>query len=196
MLTVFAGDPASCAPAGGWDRRAGFETHGQAASARREEDRRACRALGATPVWLPYGDEQYERGGDEREIIESVHDVVRGADVALLPGLPLSHQDHAWLTRTLLASRLPAGRVAFYAEQPYAARVATGLDPSPPPGRGWSDAGGADRAWTRTSTSRRDWLAKWRALREYRTQLPLLGVTRSSLWRESRAQGEKIAWLS
>ena len=39
--------------AGGWDRRGGFATEGESARARREEDRRACAVLGATPVWLP-----------------------------------------------------------------------------------------------------------------------------------------------
>jgi LmbE family N-acetylglucosaminyl deacetylase len=203
VLTVFAGDPVSRAPAGGWDRRAGFETQGEAASARREEDRRACRLLHATPVWLPYGDEQYERGGGEREIIESVHDVVRGADVALLPGYPLSHRDHAWLTRALLTSRLPVRDVALYAEQPYAFRVAAGLDSQPEPVPWLADAVGGQPRWIRVASSPRDWVAKWRAVRQYASQLPLLGMTsraqqrlRSLLWQEVRAGGEEIAWLA
>src|SRR5207244_2118642 len=64
VLTVFAGDPSSSAPAGNWDARAGFATVGEAAHARRREDERACAHVGAIPVWLPFGDEQYPRGGD------------------------------------------------------------------------------------------------------------------------------------
>ncbi len=201
LLTVFAGDPSSRAPSGGWDRRAGFETQGAAASFRREEDRLACAVLGATPVWLPYGDEQYERAGDQREVKEAVHGVVRGADVALLPGYPLSHGDHAWLTRVLLTPRLPVQRVVLYAEQPYAFRVAAGLDPSPAPVPWLIDAVGTEPEWNRVTASVSDWIAKWRAVREYASQLALLGMERrghrlrSMLWQDIRAGGEEIARL-
>src|SRR5213080_853986 len=63
VLTVLAGDPASETPAGEWDSQAGFATAGEAARARREEDRRACALLGVEPVWLPFSDHQYDRGG-------------------------------------------------------------------------------------------------------------------------------------
>jgi len=202
VLTVFAGDPASRLPSGGWDRRAGFETWGHASSGRREEDRHACALLGATPIWLPYGDEQYERARDEQEIGEAVHDVVKGADVVLLPGYPLSHSDHVWLTRILLASRLPVQEVALYVEQPYAFRVVLGLDPSPAPLSWLTDAAGAELLWNRGAASPRDWIAKWRAVRAYGSQMALLGMRlngerrlRSMLWRDFRAGGEAIAPL-
>src|SRR5690242_11145568 len=54
VLTVLAGRPDSSTPAGEWDAGSGFGTEGEAATARREEDERACEVLGATPVWLPY----------------------------------------------------------------------------------------------------------------------------------------------
>ncbi len=134
--------------------------------------------------------------------MESVHDVVRGADVALLPGYPLSHRDHAWLTRALLTSPLPVRDVVLYAEQPYAFRVATGLDPRPEPVPWLADAVGGQPRWIRVASSPRDWIAKWRAIRQYASQLPLLGMTpraqqrlRSMLWREVREGGEEIAWL-
>ena len=43
---------ASEEPANGWDTRAGFTTEGEAARARRDEDREACRLVGAEPTWV------------------------------------------------------------------------------------------------------------------------------------------------
>lgn len=161
LLTVFACDPGSAAPVGGWDRRGGFATEGESARARREEDRRACAAVGAAPVWLPFGSVDYERHGDGDDVRRAVADAVNGADLAIVPGFPLSHPDHEWLARTLGDESLSA-RVGRYAEQPYTRR-----------------AGGAPTVYTPVPTWFRDRLAKWRAIRRYRSQLPLLGMQRS-----------------
>ena len=161
LLTVFACDPDSGSPAGGWDRRGGFSTEGESARARREEDRLACAAIGAAPVWLPFGSVDYERHGDEADVRRAVREAVDGAALALLPGFPLSHPDHAWLAQTLAGEPL-AGQVGGYAEQPYTHR-----------------AGGAPTAFERVPTRFPDRLAKWRAIRRYRSQLPLLGMRRS-----------------
>src|SRR5712692_1758346 len=59
VLTVFAGDPESTRPSGGWDRRAGFNTEGEAATARRVEDLEACRTVGAAPTWLSFAPGAY-----------------------------------------------------------------------------------------------------------------------------------------
>jgi LmbE family N-acetylglucosaminyl deacetylase len=157
LLTVLALDPGSPVPTTGWDRRAGFATEGAAARARREEDRRACALLGVTPVWLPFGSVDFDRHGDDEEIWDAVNGSVEKAGVVLVPGSPLTHPDHAWLS-SLLTQRLPPERVALYAEQPYTARV-----------------GGAPFA--RAPASVRDRLVKWRAIRAYGSQLPLLGMT-------------------
>src|SRR5262245_57921893 len=68
VATVLAGDPSSRGPAGYWDKRCGFRSAGKAAEVRQAEDRRACAALGARAIHLPYWDESYERGGDDGEI--------------------------------------------------------------------------------------------------------------------------------
>jgi len=82
LLTVLALEPASTTPTEGWDRRAGFATEGDAARARREEDRRACAVLGVTPHWLPYGSVDFDRHGDDEEIRDAVHGCVEGgADI-------------------------------------------------------------------------------------------------------------------
>jgi LmbE family N-acetylglucosaminyl deacetylase len=163
LLTVLACDPDSSAPSGGWDRRGGHATEGESARARREEDRRACDVLGVTPRWLPFGSVDYDRHGTDDDVRDAVVDVVRGADEVLLPGCPLTHPDHAWLSRLLAEGELGAARLGRYAEQLYVRRE--GAEPP--------------SSFRRLPTSPRDRLAKWRAIREYRSQLPLLGMTRS-----------------
>jgi LmbE family N-acetylglucosaminyl deacetylase len=171
LLTVFALDPGSVATAGGWDRRGGYATEGEAARARREEDRRACAHLGATPRWLPFGSVDYDRHGGEADVRAAVAEAVRGPDEVLLPGFPLSHPDHEWLVRLLADRAAGARRLSFYAEHPYAWR--SGGEPTAP---AWLD--GSPR-FERARAGPRDRLAKWRAIREYRSQLPLLGMERS-----------------
>src|SRR3954470_12755328 len=83
VLTVLGGDTASTAPAGGWDSRAGFVTQGEATAARQAEDQRACARIGARPVWLPYGDDQYERGGSDDEIRAAAVEATGSAPVLL-----------------------------------------------------------------------------------------------------------------
>jgi LmbE family N-acetylglucosaminyl deacetylase len=176
LLTVLGLDPASATPTEGWDRRAGFTSEGEAARARREEDRRASALLAVTPRWLPYGSVDFDRHGDDEEIWEAVQGCVEQAGTVLIPGSPLTHPDHAWLS-ALLLPRLPSERVALYAEQPYTARA--GGAPFPP-----VQAGVRDR------------LAKWRAIRAYRSQLPLLGMTRDLRRGPLRLAlaDERVAW--
>ena len=192
VLTVLAGDPGSTAPAGPWDRRAGFATAGEAARVRRLEDAAACELVGARPVWLPFSDEQYERGGDDAEIRVAVVEAAGDAQV-LVPGFPLLHPDHAWLRR-LLEDSFPVERVFLYTEQPYAAALTErpGVDgvqdreglPPPP-------------AWRFLRAGLGDKVRKLRACRSYRSQLPLLGDgTVSSICRyELRVGGESCARL-
>ena len=173
LLTVLACDPDSTAAAGGWDRRGGFATEGESARARREEDRRACSVLGATPVWLPFGSVDFERHGDEGDVRRAVLAAVDGASAVLLPGFPLSHPDHEWLVRTL-ATALDGHRTSFYAEQPYTRRAGTEPDLAE-----WvADAFGR-RTFAPVPTGPRDRFAKWWAIRCYGSQLPLLGMRRS-----------------
>ena len=193
VLTVLACNPESTAPTKGWDARAGFASEGEAARARREEDASACAVLGATPRWLRFGSVDYERHGTAEDVAAAVSAALADTNVALLPGAPLTHPDHVWLVRTLLGTKL-GGRLGIYAEQPYRARA---RDADPPP---WLAAAlGSRPQLEHTSTSSRDWLAKRRAIRCYRSQLPLLalaggGVARleRQLLSELRSGGEHI----
>jgi LmbE family N-acetylglucosaminyl deacetylase len=155
LLTVLGCDPESQAPAGGWDHRAGFVTEGDAARGRRDEDRHASEILGVSPTWLPFGSLDYERHGDDDEVWDAMVSV-RDADFVLVPGSPLTHPDHAWLF-ALVAERMPMERLGLYAEQPYTQRD-----------------GGAP--FSPVDAEPRDRLAKWRAIRSYRSQLRLLGM--------------------
>lgn len=192
VLTVLAGDPGSTAPAGPWDRRAGFATAGEAARARRLEDAAACDLVGARPVWLPFSDEQYERGGDDAEVRAAVVEAAGDAQM-LVPGFPLLHPDHVWL-RFLLEDAFPVERLFLYTEQPYAAALTErpGVD-------GVHDREGLPPplAWRRLRAGLGDQVRKLRACRAYRSQLPLLGDGAvSSIFRyELRVGGESCARL-
>ena len=192
LLTVFALDPASNAPAGGWDSRAGFRTEAEAAGGRREEDRAACAILGATASWLPFGSIDYERHGNEAAVRNAITAAADGVEALLLPGFPLTHPDHEWLGRTLVESRLGCRRLGLYAEQPYARR--TEREPRVPALA--AEALGAPPVFDPISAGVRDRLAKWRAIRCYRSQIPLLGM-RWSLRRgpHSLLFGERVAWI-
>jgi LmbE family N-acetylglucosaminyl deacetylase len=193
VLSVLAGDPGLSAPAGDWDREAGFETAGEAAVARRAEDGRACALVGAHPVWLPFSDLQYDRGGSDETVRAAVTGAV-GTATVLLPGFPLMHPDHLWVNR-LLRDAFPAERTGFYAEQPYSAQ--------------WSERPGDDLGntssehipppafWQPLRAGLRDQRRKAAACRAYETQLPLLGPAVGTIFRyEMRLGGESLAWAS
>ena len=182
VVTVFAGDPDSTEPAGEWDSRGGFATEGEAARARRREDELACDDVGARPVWLPFGDDQYPRD-DDAAVIAAVEEAVGPADTVLVPAFPLLHEDHARLLRLVERDGLGGHRLGRYVEQPYAAA--------------WSD-GAAGNGWLPLAASVRDRVTKLRACRRYRSQLPLLsrnGPIMRRLFRYEAAHGgESVKW--
>jgi LmbE family N-acetylglucosaminyl deacetylase len=199
VLTVFAGAPDSTVPAGGWDRRGGFSTEGEAATARRLEDREACSIVGAEPTWLPFPDADYAQTRDAEAVWSAVAGVVEGAEAALIPGFPLTNADHGWLARTLLQRRLPCGRIGLYAEQPYRyAERKRSRRPGAPDFLRHSES-----HWLRPAAGVRDRGAKRRAILAYRSQMPLLGLSRDG-WRkldrmlrhEALRRGERLMWLS
>jgi LmbE family N-acetylglucosaminyl deacetylase len=199
ILTVFSDMPSSRAPAGPWDSQCGFRTEGEAATARREEDRLACALLGAEPRWLDFGDECYERRGNDNDIYSAVTSAVRGADAVLIPGFPLAHADHASLSNLLLRRGINCRRIGLYAEQPYVFTQGTtpvGSAVSAP----LESVIGPPPAWTRVRTHRMFRRTKYRAVRSYRSQLRHLGLAHIGLhrmlWYEGAHGGEAIAWLS
>jgi LmbE family N-acetylglucosaminyl deacetylase len=198
VVTVFTDVASSDAPASPWDRQCGFLTEGQAANARREEDSQACSIVGAEPRWLNFGSECYERRGSEDDIWCAVTAAICGADTVLIPGFPLAHSDHAYLTNLLLCKGLNRQRVGLYVEQPYPSELNKAPDSSPvAPALKQIIKGSLP--WSRIRTSRTYRRTKARAVRSYRSQLfhlQLRGLgLRRMLWREAVQGGEAIAWL-
>jgi LmbE family N-acetylglucosaminyl deacetylase len=202
VVTVFAGNVHSGLPASRWDALAGFATEGAAALARRSEDAAACALLGAVPEPLPLPDYPYVRGGREpAEIAAAVRAAIEGADAVFAPGFPLTHPDHRLLAECVLEYGLARRGLALYAEQPYRfrKRARRGLDVDKRLARLLEET----PTWTGVPVQARDRLAKWRAARAYRSQLPLLdlgGVAGVKLARvflhEARHGGEVIAWVT
>lgn len=120
VLTVLANDPAASGPASAFEAACGFDSAADAARARRTEDRLACTELGATPVWLPFGDMEYGLGTEEAVVRRAIVDAVTGADSVLVPGFPLDQPDHAWLAQLVLEDPPTGVAVGLYVEQPYA----------------------------------------------------------------------------
>jgi LmbE family N-acetylglucosaminyl deacetylase len=205
VLTVFAGDPDSNAPSAWWDRRAGFSTEGEAARARRDEDRTACGILGAHPVWLPFSDASYEPALDDEALGRAVREALDEAGVVLVPGYPLWHVDHLRLTRIALEGRWGSS-VGLYVEQPYAkwaARRRLRHRPALPPVL--EPLVARPVTWTRLASDRADRRTKRRAALAYGSQLPLFGrggspllgrllLRRIALYEALRG-GEAVAWL-
>jgi len=198
VLTVFTDVASSDAPASHWDRQCGFLTEGWAASARREEDRKACSIVGAEPRWLNFGSECYERHGSDEEIWSAVTSVIRGAETVLIPGFPLVHADHAYLSELLLRKGLNGQRVGLYVEQPYAFEMKKAPG-SPAVAAALKPIITGSLAWTHMRTARIYRRAKAQAVRCYRSQLFHLGLRnlglQRMLWRETVQGGEAIAWL-
>jgi LmbE family N-acetylglucosaminyl deacetylase len=219
VVTVLAGNPDSQAPARLWDRQSGFTTAGEASRGRRKEDRVACAILGARPVWLPFGDALDEPGVDDETIWATIAEAVAGVDVLLLPGFPLLHSEHDWLTRLVLEREPLAAKVGLYVEQPYAhaevvgwrlsarnvARLAS-IAVGTPWGRrrqtprlpdAIADLVPHEPAWAPLPADARARRAKRRALAAYRTQVPRLGrwvPIRIGAY-ERGFGGEGVAWL-
>jgi LmbE family N-acetylglucosaminyl deacetylase len=170
VITVFAGDPNSTRPASAWDRRFGFDLAREAVRARREEDRRACAVLGATPVWLPF-DDQYGSLVEDDELWRSIQRAVARPDSVLVPGFPLDHPDHLRLARLALARGFASDRVGLYVEQPYAAVRGE------PPGMPGALASvlGDEVEWQAIDAPVRARWRKVRAWRAYRSQFQHFG---------------------
>jgi LmbE family N-acetylglucosaminyl deacetylase len=199
LITVLAGDGDLESPAGPWDLDTGFSTSAEAARARQQEDRRACEILGVTPIWLPYNDEQYPRGS-AHEIAERLGEVLEVADTVLVPGFPLSHQDHAWVAELTLSLDLSSVRVGLYAEQPYME------------GQGWpSWSNGAvhpisaSPRWLPLPATVQDRGTKRAAREAYRSQLARISASSGRDWPSLRRRldglersmgGELVAWVS
>lgn len=189
VVTVFAGDPDSNAPAEPWDASCGYLLAGEVAAARREEDQRACSMLGANPVWLAFTTLARQRGR-EAEIVSAIAAATAPAATVLMPGFPLTHPEHALCAAIALQVATPGTKLGLYVEQPYAVwelvgsskllgrfairagqvarRAFARQEPASPLER---EARGTHLVWKPQQSDRRDRAAKRKALWAYGSQL-------------------------
>jgi hypothetical protein len=177
IITVFAGDPERVGPPSYWDARRSVSTAAEATAERRAEDLAAAGLLGASVEWLPFDDAAYVGLRDPVAIWSLLEPALKPADLVLLPGWPLSHPDHRWVTM-LVAERIdPEKPVAYYTELPYAAGMPA-LVKSALTGR-MSDtlehALHERLSWVRTATTPADRRAKARAVAAYAGEVSRLG---------------------
>jgi len=130
---------------------------------------------------------EIEIDGKKVEVAEGslVMEAARGADAVVVPGSPLEHADHRWLSGLFEERGFPNARLGLYREQPYA-----GLLPN-------DEERALPRSARSAPASLRDWIAKARACRAYSSQLPLFGrsVVARMLAYELTHRGERIAWV-
>jgi LmbE family N-acetylglucosaminyl deacetylase len=216
VVTVFGGDSQDQRPAGDWDRKCGYATAGEAARSRRLEEARACRALRAKGLPLPFADEQYATDRDEVKIWNALAPLLDGAEVVLLPGWPLIHRDHRWLSHLVRQRLPPEVPIGLYIDQPYAvwetvgsSRVASRLlhrvqqavrSPAAAERQRPRDVDGTTAGlygrWEVASLGTSAQLAKWRAMRSYESQLRGFGslfLTQIMLYAWADG-GEPIGW--
>jgi LmbE family N-acetylglucosaminyl deacetylase len=171
-LTVFAGDLDSTAPPAHWDRKAGFSSAGAAARLRRREDAAACALIGMAPIWLSFADSQY--ASDRSGVWQQMEPVLQRADLILIPGFPLWHEDHVWVSNVIYEHEQELAPIALYAEQPYAELAWFAHQRVPEreaPLIGLEDG---SLSWVRSRPSAGSWLRKNRALLRYGSQLRAL----------------------
>ena len=200
-LTVFAGDPSSAALPSYWDRKSGFSSAGAAARARRAEDAAACALIGMSPTWLPFRDHPY--GSDHLDVDpagvwSAAEPVLKRADLVLVPGFPLDHPDHAWVTRLIYEHEDELGSIGQYVEQPYAELEWSGRRRVPEREPLLVGPRRESILWTRSLPSASVWLLKQRAVLRYNSQVraiaspPMRLLARTALSELARG-GEYLA---
>lgn len=204
VLTVFSGDPESTTAADKHNRQAGFRTAGDAACARRAEDERACRLIGAQALWLPFADDANESPADDDDVATELALRLGVYDAVLLPGFPLRHRDHQRVSRVALRVLEPGSIVGWYVEQPYASWRALSrrrLAGRTAPAASLAEIGfqhSAEASWHAMSCAPSDWAAKMAAAGAYRSQLPVLRRAPRAriLVYELLRGGERVLWCA
>lgn len=178
LVTVFAGDPEKEDRASYWDAKRGLTKKTEVFEARRGEDQAAAAVLGVEPVWLPFDDGAYVSRRDPDEIWARLRPLLYGAAAVLLPGWPLVHADHRFVTAMVMQRLAATVPILLYAELPYGARPMS-LARSLLKGRQAAPiaaALGSSLVWRSSWTSAEDRAAKRAAVAEYRGEVAALGL--------------------
>jgi LmbE family N-acetylglucosaminyl deacetylase len=114
VVTVFAGRPARYPALTPWDAASGFEDGDDVVSARRDEDRRAARVLGAATAWLPFCDRQYGPPEPASVVARVLRRVIEAArPTCVMIPLGLFHEDHALTHAAALLVRQDLSRLRW-----------------------------------------------------------------------------------
>ena len=178
ILTVFAGLPAWVGPPSAWDAQRGMEHATDAFAARAAEDVDAAARLGVDGIRLPFLDNGYDQRRDPDTIWAAMAPHLSEANLVLVPGGPLAHDDHEFVTE-LTAERLEdSARLGFYAERPYCLRpryLRTFLTHATPPAL---ESLGLPLSWEDIRLTKSERRAKTLAVSCYRGELRALGWRR------------------
>jgi LmbE family N-acetylglucosaminyl deacetylase len=220
VVTCFAGVPNGSA-GGAWDSPISGLTGRAGVELRRAEDLRALQFTGSEAVHLDMLDVQYRPTSDPPGLVEALASSLRphleDAGEVWLPAAVGGHVDHALTTRACLSASkdLRCGRFV-YADLPYAGQpawpveitggvrdaavhLATKVTRTPTPSSMWRSAltavpgisADVARVQRLTPSQRRN---KWRALREYRSQLPPLRCGARNIARRRRIFAYEVFW--
>lgn len=120
VVTVHGGSPAPGLPVSGWDALCGFSSAVEAYRARRAEDARSCKLLGAEQVLVDHPDGPYVGEGDEPAGLDALLRSLAPGTRVLVP-LATNQPDHEAVRlrtqRVLAAAGAPEPWV--YADLPY-----------------------------------------------------------------------------
>jgi hypothetical protein len=96
--------------------------------------------------------------------------ILADADAILVPGFPLLHHDHLWVTSLVRQERDNLPPIGLYVEQPYAEAVWYRRREVPEGGVGAAGSGEAI-TWNRSRPKLRYWWKKQRGFAAYSSQL-------------------------
>ncbi|QXJ22302.1 PIG-L family deacetylase [Actinomadura graeca] len=215
VVTVFAGPPPDGVTLTHYDRLSGARSSRERHRERLAEDDRALDVLGCAWTRCDELDDQYRDGPvDQGALFSRLEPHLASADEIWIPAGIGGHPDHVTVRDTLLnglarraAPSGPQAKVRLYADLPYAIKYGwpswvTGEDPRPYLDidywlAGQLTGGGLDPARLTREAHRLPPDArarKDRAVREYRTQLPCLGLDPANAARWDMLVGYEVSW--
>lgn len=180
VVNVFGGMPEPGVTLTWWDAMTGATDSAARMRERLEEDRGALAVAGREAITLDLPEQLYRRNGTRPELTSPLSELLPADSTVYVPAaLGIEHLDHVLTRDAALALRAEGFEVRLYADLPHAHVLGppgSGVDPTP-----WWDAtlrnAGIAPEGLERNLHRLDDEAferKVAAVREYRSQLPLL----------------------
>lgn len=115
VVTVCAGGPPPDGTLTEWDRSSGFQPGDDVMKLRRDEDAHALSSLGASALWLPFYDDQYQCPVSRSDLARALSVVVETvAPHCLFVPFGLFHSDHRLTSDACLLLREEHRGLAWY----------------------------------------------------------------------------------